>query len=175
MVLYTPLARIPPLNPDWLAQLQRSATVSALQKIINEDDALGRYVNSPIPRLDRQPNGTMIYVCSPGIPDTTAVTPSTPVLPTIGQCCSFVQVAFTSSASYDTALVAMTNLGMRLANPCHENDFPPPPVGQEANFAATHTLTLSTTPGASTLWRSQLSATPGVSKVTAVGASYCVP
>src|SRR5579875_1802892 len=119
------------------------------------------------------------YTCGPGI-IRSAVTPTTPLVLGDGPPI-YSRVAF-QLVPYDEALAKITNLGIRLADPCFETAYqtpnaqlPPLVQGQEAPFSVTHTLVVATSHAASTLWRSQLRATPGVSKVTSVSASYCVP
>lgn len=89
----------------------------------------------------------------------------------LDQSGSFVRVTFSNASSYDTVLDTIMMLGFRLANPCYEylralNQNPTwMPMGQEASFAASHTLLLATTPSNAVSWKQQISTTPGVIKV----------
>lgn len=71
-------------------------------------------------------------------------------------------VTFAPSTGYDTALYQISNLGLRLGDPCLEqalaNGQQPAwrPVGQEATFAATHQLLVVSDFATSSLWQRQL-------------------
>ncbi len=79
-----------------------------------------------------------------------------------------VQVRYGATVSYDQALATLSNLGFRLANPCFEQAMKTsaPPSwrspGQAQSFRTTHVLVVATTTANSTLWQTQLLATPGV-------------
>lgn len=91
---------------------------------------------------------------------------------------TYVRVTF-SGGSYDATLNAINNLGFRLANPCYEQARARGSkpawslMGQETTFAQTHSLLLATTNINATTWRSQLSALPGVTQVTAPFKASC--
>ena len=86
---------------------------------------------------------------------------------------TYVRATFSNSTAYDVALVAINNLGFRLANPCYEQarsrgDKPTwNTSGQENTFGAAHTLLLATTSFNATTWLSQLKSVAGVTKVDA--------
>ncbi len=91
-------------------------------------------------------------------------------------------VRFTFAAplvSYDDALAAVDDLGLRLADPCYERGvahripFLWHTMDQSASFAASDVLVVATTTYASTTWHDQLQATQGVATVQAPAATFC--
>lgn len=109
------------------------------------------------------------------------VTPSAGAPLTLGASQPFVytRLTFGANASYDVALLAVSNLGLRLADPCHEQalargqGFAWQPAGQESAYAASHTLMLATSPVAPSQWRGQARALPGVTDVEVNPAISC--
>jgi hypothetical protein len=99
---------------------------------------------------------------------------------------TYARISFVSPLStYNSALYAISNLGLLLADPCykqaqeqadqHAITFPwnsKPSwhsMSQEHNFNASHELIIETSPtNTSTLWQSQLQALPGVFEVNIV-------
>jgi hypothetical protein len=87
----------------------------------------------------------------------------------------YMLLTFAPGVGYDAALQAISDLGLRLANPAAEcavaagTPSPWQPVGQEASFAGAHTLLVAPGPAASTLWPAQAAAATGVD---AAGVSY---
>ncbi len=81
---------------------------------------------------------------------------------------AFVEARFNRMTTYDQALSAVSNLGFRLADPCHEQamsaDKKPQwrSPGQSRSFSQAHALLIATTSVNSTRWQAQLPATPGV-------------
>jgi hypothetical protein len=104
---------------------------------------------------------------------------------------TYARISFANSVfvafTYDTALYEITNLGLRLADPCFETgavmnshgsaQAPVDQQGQEAGYARTHALVVATTLAASSQWRSQSramgGAMGGATGVAEVGASVC--
>jgi hypothetical protein len=83
-------------------------------------------------------------------------------------------------ATYDAALALISDLGLRLADPCLEAKGYPIPsnewrtAGQEVPFASTHALIVGTVRAmTSTWWLRQLHATPGVGSVSALYQPTC--
>lgn len=93
-----------------------------------------------------------------------------------GSSRSYVRISFASPLStYGAALSVVSDLGLRLADPCGEASLAEQqlqrqsgsiawhPMGQEQAFASTYTLIVAPGPEiASNLWRDQLRAVPGV-------------
>jgi hypothetical protein len=93
---------------------------------------------------------------------------------------TYVRLTFEAPlVSYDDALAAVENIGIRLADPCYEGGavhFVPllwHTMDQSASFAASHVLVVATTTYAATTWRHQLQETPGVATVQAPAAISC--
>jgi hypothetical protein len=91
---------------------------------------------------------------------------------------TYLRVTF-ATASYDTALNEVNDLGFRLANPCYEQarargDKPNwKAMGQESSYAQGRVLLLATTPLNATIWQSQLQALNGVADVEIMRQSGC--
>ena len=88
------------------------------------------------------------------------------------------RLTFAAGTSYDDALGAILNLGLRLADPCYERLPAGAPVawhpmGQEAAFAQQHSLLVATTALSSTLWQQQARAAPGVTRAEIAPALNC--
>lgn len=134
-----------------------------------------------LPGVQRDPSLENIY-CSgghsnagptplPGAPD--VLTPDQAG----DQIGTYAYVTFASGVDYDTALYEVSNLGLRLADPCYEyallaNRQPEQwhPMGQEVTFSYAHTLVVAPAPLISAvMWREQLRKLPDV---TTVDASY---
>lgn len=83
------------------------------------------------------------------------------------QPASYLRLTFSDSVSYDAALLAVSNLGLRLADLCREHGVTSTwrPAGQENAYAVTHALLLATSPFASTAWQIQARALAGVSSL----------
>lgn len=85
---------------------------------------------------------------------------------------AYVYVTFASGVDYDTALYDISNLGLRLADPCYEQSFLPHqqreswhPMGQEITFSYSHALVVAPAPLISaTVWRDQLRKLPDVAE-----------
>jgi hypothetical protein len=93
---------------------------------------------------------------------------------------TYVRVTFDAPlVSYDDALAAVENLGLRLADPCSERSAGHSipllwhTMDQSAAFAASDVLVVATTIYASTAWREQLQAAQGVATVQAPAATSC--
>ena len=90
---------------------------------------------------------------------------------------TYARVTFAPSVDYDTALYDISNLGLRLANPCYEYSLLPKhqpqtwlPMGQEITFHASNVLVVAPAPLVSAVtWRDQLRTLPDV---TATDTSY---
>ncbi len=131
-----------PLAPgNWLRRLQAAALVLTVRTDL--------VVNCPAFGSGSPPLGTVV-----------TLGPDVPI--------RYTQLTFAPGVGYDAALQAISNLGLRLANPAAECTVaagaPSPwrPIGQEASFARAHTLLVAPSPAASALWPAQAAATPGV-------------
>lgn len=91
-------------------------------------------------------------------------------------------VVFTPSSTYAEALYAMSNLGMRLADPCYEHahagnrpaSAPWPGVGQEQRFSASHTLLVAAAPLTTpSNWDQMISSQTDVASVTVPYTASC--
>jgi hypothetical protein len=90
---------------------------------------------------------------------------------------TYAHVTFAPSVDYDTALYDISNLGLRLANPCYEYSLLPNhqpqtwlPMGQEITYHASNALIVAPAPLVSAAtWRDQLRKLPDV---TAADTSY---
>jgi hypothetical protein len=103
---------------------------------------------------------------------------------TAAQAGTYVRVTFAQPINtYDAAIYTVINTGLALADYCYEQGLDKyakqhqepvwHPMGQEASFARTHTLIVTTTKRVtSSLWLEQLRATPGV---TAIASPYTTP
>jgi len=166
-------------NPQyWLTQVQHTSTISSLRDAwAKEDVSSDSDAISPTLRIFVNHDTTgaeyINYTCPPPILPA-AVTPTTPVLLPNSELGSYARIGFSSAISYDSALATITNLGLGLDNPCARTVTPDPSAtaipaeyqGQEASFAKAHTLVISLTGAASTLWRQQTLAATGVVGVT---------
>jgi hypothetical protein len=100
-------------------------------------------------------------------------TPPSGTLLTLGvsQPPAYARLIFGAGVSYDAALLAVSNLGLRLADPCREqvlaagHGYPWQPAGQESAYAATHALMLASSEAASAQWQTQARALSGVTAV----------
>ena len=87
---------------------------------------------------------------------------------------TYVQVTFSQTTNYDSALDVVNALGFRLANPTYEQKRAQGPqpawssMGQENSFGKTQTLLLATTQFNAANWANQLKDTPGVVNVNDV-------
>jgi hypothetical protein len=84
-------------------------------------------------------------------------------------------VVFTPSSTYAEALYTISNLGLRLADPCYEHGHsrnqptsaPWPGGGQEDRYSVSHELIVAVAPLASPIhWDQMLSSNVGVARVT---------
>lgn len=82
----------------------------------------------------------------------------------------YAYVTFAAGVDYDTALYDVSNLGLRLADPCYEQSLLPHqhpqqwhPMGQEITFSYSHALVVAPVPLVSAVtWRDQLHKLPDV-------------
>ena len=105
--------------------------------------------------------------CPPPVPAADTPAPDAfPLLPS-NQAPIYSRLTFASVGTpmdYGTAIVEVSNMGLRLADPCRERALARNgattslPAGQEQTFASAHTLMLATTDAASTHWQEQLQA-----------------
>jgi hypothetical protein len=93
---------------------------------------------------------------------------------------TILRVSFTQPATgYDAALAGITELGLRLADPCYEQGHAQDKasgwhaMGQEVAFARDGTLVLAVGPEASERWRAQAAAMSGVLGVDTPLAATC--
>jgi len=175
-----------PLGPHyWQTRLRDAPTVVALHDAWAENEVSGGGgAISTLPHVAlndiTSAKGSATYTCPPPIV-ATSVTPTTPMLLTSGEAGAYARVSFAPTVNYDMALYAITNLGLRLADPCYETALLDPhsqtlPIehqGQETGFATFHTLTVATSPAASTLWLQQARGSAGAVGVTPVTGSAC--
>lgn len=81
---------------------------------------------------------------------------------------TYARITFRSTATYEDALTALDNLGVRLAAPCREQEQMSgtagawAPVGQEAAFAHSGSLVIATTDDTSNQWQDQVHTLPDV-------------
>ena len=84
------------------------------------------------------------------------------------------RIVFAPSTTYDEALYAISDLGLRLADPCYESaqsanystHVPWPGAGQEQRFAATHDLIVAAAPLVTPIkWDQRARSLSGVSNV----------
>lgn len=96
----------------------------------------------------------------------------------------YASVAFAPGVEYMQALYDVSNLGLRLADPCYEQNLTRPqasgttvswhPMGQTASFATSQSLVVAPAPLASaTTWLDQLHALPMVRAVTSPYTPSC--
>ena len=88
---------------------------------------------------------------------------------------TYARVTFTG-ISYEQAVVEISGLGYRLADPCYETASPRPawrPMGQAASFAATGGLVLAVTEANSTQWQTQTRQLPGFVSLAAPYSAAC--
>lgn len=92
----------------------------------------------------------------------------------------YQRVTFTAATKYGDALSVISNLGLRLANPCYEaqwlaNADPAwQPMTQTDAYIASHSLLISPVAGlASTAWQQQLNANTSVQSSLAIAALGC--
>jgi hypothetical protein len=166
-VATTPLAA-----SDWSARLE--AVPGVLPKIPLS------MVSQPIYCLNADMRSSDVSL-TPGTPagsTDASPTPSTPLVLTSDQVQDglYARVVFGSFTDYATALAEVSNLGVRLADPCYEqlqfrlqSQSKEPTwhaMGQEASFAASHALIVAPAPlTTATSWASQLRALTTVSDV----------
>jgi hypothetical protein len=142
--LSTLFAAATPLAPaNWLDRLRANPTIKEVRTEAQTVSCPGSHLGTP--------------------------PPGTPILLPRDQIGLYARVTFAGSMGpYDAALYAMSRLGLRLADPCYEQQrahgTAPPwhPMGQQQGFAATHQLVVATTELASTQWQEQVRETPGV-------------
>jgi hypothetical protein len=84
----------------------------------------------------------------------------------------YIRVSFSPEVSiYDKALYLVSNLGLRLADPCyeHENDQLKDwhPMGQETQFFKSQSLVVATTLVSPTDWQTRLPDTSGITSIAA--------
>lgn len=103
-----------------------------------------------------------------GAPDVLTLNPAdNQVIKQIG---IYAHVTFAAGVDYDTALYDVSNLGLRLANPCYERSLLPhqhpeqwQPMGQEIAFGNSHGLVVAPVPLVSAVtWRDQVRTLPNV-------------
>ncbi|MGB8347000.1 MAG: hypothetical protein WCD86_19080 [Ktedonobacteraceae bacterium] len=134
------IAPTPLASSDWLARLRALSNVTAIQTT------------------------HFVFYCQldhTGTPPPSAIVALAPQ-----QAGTYLTVTFSPRAgSYDQALQEISNLGLRLADPCLERIGKRPgsgySAGQEQKYAATHML-LATTPFSPNNWQKQLAALAGV-------------
>ncbi|HVB60203.1 MAG TPA: hypothetical protein VNE61_03330 [Ktedonobacteraceae bacterium] len=107
---------------------------------------------------------TFVFLCS--LAHNGTPPPDTVVALALQQAGTYLTVAFSQRAdTYDQALQTISNLGLRLADPCLERTGKQPPpgyfAGQEQKYAATHTLVLATTANSPNNWQQQLTSLTG--------------
>ncbi|HEU0026556.1 MAG TPA: hypothetical protein VFQ25_05515 [Ktedonobacterales bacterium] len=91
------------------------------------------------------------------------------------QTITYARVTFTG-ISYEQAVVEVSGLGYRLADPCYETASPHPawrPMGQVASFATTGSLVLAVTEANSTQWQAQTRQLQGFVSLTAPYSVSC--
>ncbi len=154
-------AAITPLAPaDWSGRL---GTVPGVLRPQLSD------VRQALDCLPRSPSGS----ATAGASGTTLVSNGPAVLTNSQVQDIFARVAFAPGTDYAAALYAVSNLGLRLADPCYEqlrvhlaNQGKEPvwhPMGQEASFAASHVLVVAPAPLTSpTTWADQIRSLSGV-------------
>jgi len=167
-----------PFSPlyDWEQHLPSGSGVMAVQP------GTPVYPDGPSPTPPAE--GLVPYACPPLLPDPTPPA-RTPVALGAGEAglVPYARVAFAASATYDDALYAVSDLGLRLADPCFEAaagraDPAHRPAwrspGQEGAFAATRRLVVAPNKHiTSSLWQAALRATPGVLRIEAPYATGC--
>jgi len=94
------------------------------------------------------------------------------------QAGTYLTVTFSPRAgSYDQALQAISNLGLRLADPCLERTGKRPgagySAGQEQKYTATRTLLLATTTNSPNNWQKQLASVTSVLSVRIPAPTTC--
>jgi hypothetical protein len=158
---------VPVLLPDFYAQ---SHQLWAELTPLAPPDWLARL--HALPEIAHITTDPQIFGCSPSLDHEGTPPPTAAAGLTRGQPVAVARVTFAAPLNiYDAALYAVSNLGMRLADPCREHGgasaTPGPwqPVGQERMFASSATLVLATSVNASTRWQQQLSAIAGVRQV----------
>lgn len=185
VVIQTPLAvEQQSISRSWLDELKYfSSVVTALHDAAPASTVNGDPVTSLVPQvfLNSVATNGVRYTCPPAMLPS-EVTPTTPVLLTdnalpIG---TYAQVSFSRTTSYDSALSEVTNLGLRLADPCYEATIDSSSAttaasqpGQEGSFAKTNRLIVAVTRVTSMLWQGQTSALAGVVSVEPLGSSAC--
>jgi len=108
---------------------------------------------------------TFVFLCS--LAQNGTPPPGTVVALAPQQAGTYLTVAFSLRAdSYDQALQAISNLGLRLADPCLERIGKQSPpgyfAGQEQKYTVTHTLVLATTSNSPNNWQQQLTSLTGM-------------
>ena len=146
-VATTPLAA-----SDWLARLRATRNVTNIQTAHFVFSCPADQLGTPLP-------GAVV-----------ALAPQ--------QAGTYLTVMFSSHASsYDQALQEISNLGLRLADPCLERSGKRPSpgysAGQEQKYAATRTLVLATTANSPTNWQRQLDSVVGVQSVQILAPTTC--
>ena len=105
---------------------------------------------------------------SQGAPDVLTLNPADNQL--IKQIGTYARVTFAPTVTYDAALYDISNLGLRLANPCYEYSLLPNhqpqtwlPMGQEITYHASNVLIVAPAPLVSAVtWRDQFRTLPDV-------------
>ncbi len=154
---------------DWTARLANTGIVAGGVNGIQQAWPLyvGEYPTSAPTEVT--------YACPPGVPSADAA--SVPLVMSnadVDAAGAYARITFDGPlANYDAALALVSNLGLRLADPCLESKGYPIPsnewrtAGQEVPFASTHTLVVGTVRAmTSTWWLRQLRTTPGVGSTT---------
>lgn len=129
-----------------------------------------------LPGFHTDPSSQDAY-CSEGQSSASPLPPTgAPTLLTYEQALSqsgtYAYVTFAVGVDYDTALYDISNLGLRLADPCYEQSFLPHhqaqpwhPMGQQITFSYSHALVVAPAPLISaTVWRDQLRKLPDVAE-----------
>lgn len=144
----------PLASSDWISKLQSAS-------IVDQVDVSGN------------------IVCPAYFPDKTP-RPGVPYYIPESQAGTYAHVVFSSSSTYDEALRSITKFGLRLANPCYEQqkntDSTPSnghTAGQETSFAASRMLTVASTLFTSTLWQQQLQGSPSVQRIDMMVSNKC--
>ncbi len=92
---------------------------------------------------------------------------------------TYLRVTFQDATSYDSAVDAVNDLGLRLANPCYEQaraQGKKPTwntIGQEQSFSQAHALILATSFNSAVIWQQQLQSLSGVKSVDAPYQAAC--
>ena len=178
------------LNPvtgrSWVDELRYYLPgVIALHEAVRAYDAHGQVIVTTASRFfvgdNLAADATVSYTCPPTMPNAT-ITPATLTIFSLNEI-DYARVSFAPAISYDAALFDITDLGLRLANPCfetatvitdyHTADVAVDQLGQSVGFARAHALIVATTGAASAQWLRQARGVAGATGVTPVGGAVC--